>query len=112
MRSRLYLIAVCMCLVVALASQVVGLDVKHRILPNGLNVYVAENHNAPVFTMRVYVHAGSIHEQEFLGAGISHYCEHLVAGGTTHERSEAETQRILRAIGGATNAYTTSDHTC
>lgn len=112
MRSRLYLIAVCMCLVVALAGQVVGLDVKHKILPNGLNIYVAENHNAPVFTMRVYVHAGSIHEQEFLGAGISHYCEHLVAGGTTHKRPEAETQRIITAIGGASNAYTTSDHTC
>jgi zinc protease len=112
MQPRLSLIAFCLVLTVALAGQVAGLDVQHRMLPNGLNIYVAENHNAPVFTMRVYVHAGSIHEQEFLGAGISHYCEHLVAGGTTHKRSEAETQRILTAIGGASNAYTTSDHTC
>jgi zinc protease len=100
------------CLVVFLATQVVGLDVKHKILPNGMRIYVAENHNAPVFTMRVYVRAGSIYEGEFLGHGISHYLEHLVSGGTTHKRPESETERMLRSIGGATNAYTTSGHTC
>ncbi len=105
-----YVVAVCAVLLVA--SQALALDVEHKILDNGLEVFVAENHNAPVFTMRVYVHAGSIHEDEYLGCGISHYCEHLVSGGTTHKRSEADAQRIMRAIGGAGNAYTTSDHTC
>jgi zinc protease len=105
-----YAIAVCVILLVA--TQALALDVEHKILDNGLEVFVAENHNAPVFTMRVYVHAGSIHEDEYLGCGISHYCEHLVSGGTTHRRSEAEAQRIMKAIGGAGNAYTTSDHTC
>jgi zinc protease len=105
-----YAVAVCACLLVA--SQALALDVEHKILSNGLEAYVAENHNASVFTMRVYVHAGSIYEDEYLGCGISHYCEHLVSGGTTHKRSEAEAQRIMRAIGGAGNAYTTSDHTC
>ena len=89
-----------------------NIDVKHRLLDNGLNVYVLENHNAPVFTMRVYVRAGSIYEEEFLGKGISHNLEHLVAGGSTHKRTEEEGQRIIRSIGGAANAYTTSDHTC
>jgi zinc protease len=96
----------------AVAAWAGDLDVKHRLLDNGLNVYVLENHNAPVFTMRVYVRAGSIYEQEFLGRGISHNCEHLVAGGTTHKRTEADADRIIRAIGGAMNAYTTSGHTC
>lgn len=98
--------------VAAVAAWGGDLDVKHRLLDNGLNVYVLENHNAPVFTMRVYVRAGSIYEQEFLGRGISHNCEHLVAGGTTHKRTEADAERIIRAIGGAANAYTTSGHTC
>jgi zinc protease len=100
------------CAVLLIAAQASALEVEHRILDNGLEVFVAENHNAPVFTMRVYVHAGSIYEDEYLGYGISHYCEHLVSGGTTHRRTEAEAQRMLRAIGGAANAYTTSDHTC
>lgn len=105
-----YLVLVCM--VVLIAVQASALEVDHRILDNGLEVFVAENHNSPVFTMRVYVHAGSIHEDDYLGYGISHYCEHLVSGGTTHKRTEAEAQRIVSAIGGACNAYTTSDHTC
>jgi zinc protease len=96
----------------AVAAWAGDLDVKHRLLDNGLDVYVLENHNAPVFTMRVYVRAGGIYEQEFLGRGISHFCEHLVAGGSTHKRPEAETQAMLRNLGGATNAYTTSGHTC
>jgi zinc protease len=104
--------AVCFCLVVLVATQALGLDVEQKTLPNGLRVFVAENHNAPVFTMRVYVHAGSIYEEEYLGCGISHYLEHLVAGGSTHKRPESDTERILSSIGGATNAYTTSDHTC
>ena len=103
---------VCVCLILGLASQAAGLSVQHRLLPNGLQVYVAENHNAPVFTVRAYVRAGSIYEDEYLGYGISHFCEHLVCGGTTHKRLEADTEQILRAIGGASNAYTTSDHTC
>jgi zinc protease len=95
-----------------LAVQAMALEVEHKILPNGLRVYVAENRNAPVFTMRVYVRAGSIYEEEFLGRGISHNLEHLVSGGTTHKRTEAEGEQIMDMIGGAGNAYTTSGHTC
>ncbi len=104
--------AVCVCVMLLLAVQVFALEVEHKILPNGLRVYVAENRNAPVFTMRVYVRAGGIYEDEFLGRGISHNLEHLVSGGTTHKRTEAEGEKIMDEIGGASNAYTTSDHTC
>lgn len=105
-------VCVCVCAVLLLAVQALALDVEQKTLPNGLRIYVAENRNAPVFTMRVYVRAGSIYEDEFLGRGISHNLEHLVAGGTTHKRSEAEGEQIMDMIGGASNAYTTSGHTC
>jgi zinc protease len=95
-----------------LAVQALALEVEHKILPNGLRVYVAENRNAPVFTMRVYVRAGGIYEDEFLGRGISHNLEHLVSGGTTYKRTEADAEKIMDMIGGASNAYTTSGHTC
>ncbi|MDI6735425.1 MAG: pitrilysin family protein [bacterium] len=87
-------------------------DVLQRTLDNGLRVVIMENHASPVATMRVYVNAGSIWEQEYLGAGISHYCEHLISGGSTKNRTEEETERIIQSIGGASNAYTSSDHTC
>ncbi len=100
------------CFLLLLVANAWALDVTQRTLDNGLHIYVAENHSSPVFTMRVYVRAGSIYEQEYLGYGISHYLEHLVSGGTTYKRTEEESNRILRAIGGAHNAYTTSGHTC
>jgi zinc protease len=105
-------VLICAVLAVLLASQALALDVVEKTMPNGLRVCVAENHNAPVFTMRIYVRAGSDYEQEYLGCGISHYCEHLVMGGATNTRSEEETERILTSIGGAHNAYTTTGHTC
>jgi len=80
-------------------------------LENGMTVVIKENHAAPVVTVVMYVRAGHIFEEEYLGAGISHYCEHLVAMGTTNKRTEAESDEILTMLGGASNAYTTSDHT-
>ncbi|MEW6097091.1 MAG: pitrilysin family protein [bacterium] len=82
-------------------------------LNNGMQVVIMENHASPVATMRVYVcNAGSIYEQEYLGAGISHYCEHIIAGGSTKNRTEDEIEKIIQSIGGASNAYTSSNHTC
>ena len=104
------------CLVLALlllvAAQVQALEMRQKTLANGLRVVVAENHNAPVFTMRVYIRAGSDYEQEYLGSGISHIIEHIVSGGTGSVRTEDDNKRILAAIGGAHNAYTSPSHAC
>jgi zinc protease len=86
-------------------------ELLHTTLNNGMTVVIKENHAAPVVTAVMYVRAGHIFEEEYLGAGISHYCEHLVAMGTTTNRTEAEADEILNMLGGASNAYTTSDHT-
>ena len=43
--------------------------------------------------------------------GLSHYLEHVVSGATTSKLSEAQIKERLQAIGGATNAYTSYDHT-
>jgi zinc protease len=83
-----------------------------RVLPeNGLTVILRENHSAPVVSLRLYVKAGSILEGKYLGAGISHYCEHLLSDGTTNRTMEAIDEEV-EAIGGGYNAYTTKDHTC
>jgi zinc protease len=79
-------------------------------LSNGLTVLVEENHTAPVATVRSYVkNTGGAFEGRYLGAGLSHVLEHVVAGGTTTKRSEKEISRIIDTFGGATNAFT-SDH--
>ena len=87
-------------------------EVTLATLDNGLTVIVQENHVAPVATVRCYVkNTGSAFEGRYLGAGLSHVLEHVVAGGTTTHRKEAEIQKMIETFGGATNAYTSNDMT-
>lgn len=83
----------------------------HTTLDNGLTVIIEENHAKPIVSVQVFVRTGSMHEQEYVGSGISHFFEHIISGGTTRTRTEAESQIILETIGKNTNAYTTIDHT-
>ncbi|MGH7264507.1 MAG: M16 family metallopeptidase, partial [Candidatus Rokuibacteriota bacterium] len=80
------------------------------VLENGLTV-IARRVASPVLAVRGYVAAGGIHEGRWLGGGLSHLLEHLVAGGTTARRTEAENRALLQKIGNNANAYTTFDHT-
>lgn len=87
-------------------------NVTMAALDNGLTVIVQENHVAPVATVRCYVqNTGSAYEGRYLGAGLSHVLEHVVAGGTTTHRSEEQIRKIIETFGGATNAYTSTDMT-
>jgi len=78
-------------------------------LDNGLLVIVQELKTAPVVTTQVWVKTGSVYEQEHVGAGLSHFLEHLLSGGSTSTRSEDENNRILGSIGAQTNAATGLD---
>ena len=75
-------------------------------LPNGLLILTQELHTQPVVTTQAWVKTGSIFEQEHVGQGLSHFLEHLLAGGTTDKRPEGETNKILGQIGAHTNAQT------
>ncbi len=81
------------------------------VLGNGMTVLVKRYPAAPVATVRMHVRAGSIWEDQYVGAGISHLFEHLLHGGTTERRTEAESRRLLEEMGAQTNAYTTYDQT-
>ena len=85
--------------------------VFHTTLDNGLTVIIEENHAKPIVSVQVFVRTGSMHEQEYVGSGISHFFEHIISGGTTRTRTEAESRIMLETIGKKTNAYTTVDHT-
>lgn len=86
-------------------------SVQKRVLPNGLTVLVQENHAAPVVAVRIYVKTGSIYEDKFLGAGLSHLFEHTLFEGTA-TRTKKEINDEIQAIGGQSNAYTSNDVTC
>ncbi|MBV8176939.1 MAG: insulinase family protein [Verrucomicrobia bacterium] len=79
-------------------------------LPNGLTVIVAEQHSAPVASVQVWCQTGSIHEGEWLGAGLTHLLEHVLFNGT-ERRSSKQISDEIHGLGGYLNAYTSFDRT-
>lgn len=113
MRRTTYLIVLVALAALLLAGAAPAGDVFKKVLPeNGMTVILEENHSSPVVNLRFYVKAGGITEGEFLGCGVSHFLEHLVANGSTTNRTPEEYELELENIGGGSNAYTTKDHTC
>lgn len=85
-------------------------QVERRVLENGLTVVYCEDHAAPVVSLQFWVKTGSIHEGPWLGAGLSHYLEHLLFKGTP-TRGALDISREVDDHGGYINAYTTFDRT-
>ncbi len=81
------------------------------VLNNGLTVLIRQKTENDVVSAHVYVRAGSVYEGRHLTAGLSHYLEHVVSGGSTRSFTEAEAKERLQKMGGATNAYTSHDRT-
>lgn len=80
------------------------------ILENGMTV-IARRVPSPAVSVRGYVWAGGVYEGKWLGGGLSHLLEHLVAGGTNARRTEQQNRDLLQEIGNNSNAYTTQEHT-
>jgi len=80
------------------------------VLKNGLTV-ITKRVPSPVVSVRGYVFTGGVYEGKWLGGGLSHLLEHLVAGGSNERRTEAENRNLLQAIGNNSNAYTYTDRT-
>ena len=87
-------------------------DERVAVLSNGMRIVLKQYKVGPIVAVRMYVRTGSIYEDPYLGAGLSHLFEHLLAGGSTTTRSEEQSRLLLLKIGGDSNAYTTYDHTC
>jgi zinc protease len=78
-------------------------------LDNGLIIITQRIDTAPVVSVQCWIKTGSIYEQEHNGAGLSHFLEHLVSGGTTTNRKEEVSSRLLGEMGAQTNAATSLD---
>jgi len=79
-------------------------------LPNGLELIVEEDRSAAVASVQAWVKTGSIHEGRWIGAGLSHYLEHLLFKGT-EKRKAHDFSRAVQDKGGYLNAYTSFDRT-
>jgi zinc protease len=84
--------------------------VRLTTLDNGLTLIVREDHSAPVVSAQAWAMSGSIHENQWLGAGLSHVLEHMLFKGTTTRPGSRIDQEVQEA-GGYMNAYTSFDRT-
>ena len=84
--------------------------VERTILANGLTLLVKRDPSAALASVQVWVKTGSQHEGAYLGAGLSHYLEHMLFKGTAR-RAGREISATVQAHGGYINAYTTFDRT-
>ncbi|HZC35213.1 MAG TPA: pitrilysin family protein, partial [Chthoniobacterales bacterium] len=79
-------------------------------LANGLSLLVSEQHYAGVASVQAWCRTGSIHEQEWLGGGLTHLLEHMLFKGTARRTATDISEEIHRG-GGYVNAYTSFDRT-
>lgn len=80
------------------------------VLDNGL-VVITKRVSSPVVAIRGVALTGGVYEGKWLGGGLSHLLEHLVAGGSNGRRTEEQNKELLQKIGNNSNAFTTEDHT-
>eukprot|EP00831_Metopus_contortus_P008429 TRINITY_DN13235_c0_g1_i3.p1 TRINITY_DN13235_c0_g1~~TRINITY_DN13235_c0_g1_i3.p1 ORF type:complete len:136 (-),score=23.17 TRINITY_DN13235_c0_g1_i3:23-430(-) len=85
-------------------------NMRSMSLDNGLQIYVNERHRAPVVTVQAWIKTGSIHEEAYLGCGISHFLEHMLFHGSRNYPGQKIIDEV-HALGGDMNAYTALEHT-
>jgi zinc protease len=85
------------------------IDYQKFTLPNGLQVYVIEDHKAPTVYEVVWFRVGS--KDEVAGrTGFAHLFEHLMFKGSAH-LPDGLMDKLLEGAGGWSNAFTSSDMT-
>ena len=94
-------------IIVAFISLISANNIMRKTLNNGMQLVVKENHSNQSVGYYCFVKTGSVNEDQYLGAGISHFLEHVVSGGTTEFRTEKEYTEEAKKIGAVVNAYTT-----
>lgn len=86
-----------------------GVAVAADRLPNGLEIYVYEDHTAPVVSVNLWYRVGS--RDEPIGRrGMAHLLEHMMFKGSKRVGPE-EHARIIDQVGGEMNAFTSTDVT-
>lgn len=85
-------------------------SVERTVLPNGVTLLLKPDPASTIASVQVWVKTGSIHEGTKLGAGLSHYVEHMLFKGTGR-RAGREISATVQAHGGYINAYTSFDRT-
>jgi zinc protease len=84
-------------------------DTHEFKLSNGLKLIVREDHRAPTVAHMAWYRAGSMDEVNGR-TGVAHVLEHMMFKGTDKVKS-GEFSRLVAAVGGRDNAFTSRDYT-
>lgn len=87
-----------------------GRETSKIQLNNGLQAYLISDPQATQSGAVLTVQTGSWEDPEDY-PGLAHFLEHMLFLGTEKYPIESDYDRFIRAHGGLSNAYTTSDHT-
>lgn len=84
-------------------------SVQRFTLSNGLQVYLRQDHRAPLVSAQLWYHVGGSHEADGQ-TGLSHLLEHLMFEGSS-KLAPGEYSTLMTRIGAEPNAFTTHDAT-
>ncbi len=84
-------------------------ETQEFTLSNGLRLIVREDHRAPTVAHMVWYRAGSMDEVNGK-TGVAHVLEHMMFKGTDKIKT-GEFSRLVAAVGGRENAFTSLDYT-
>ncbi len=84
-------------------------DVECRTLSNLLRIFICKVPGKSV-EVQCVVQTGSIHEEQYLGCGLSHFLEHMLFNGCRNYPGSQAADTIDK-LGGQINAYTSYTHT-
>lgn len=87
----------------------VGIPYRSATLANGLNVFVHEDHRAPVVCVNMWYFVGSKDERAGR-TGFAHLFEHLMFEGSQNVQ-KGQFDELLEGVGGANNGSTSPDRT-
>jgi len=94
---------------IAWAAPTTPSDTHEYQLSNGLKLIVREDHRAPTVAHMVWYRAGSMDELNGR-TGVAHVLEHMMFKGTNKVKA-GEFSRLVAAVGGRENAFTSRDYT-
>ena len=80
--------------------------IRSLTLDNGLEIHVIPMRRAPVFAAQFWIETGSIHEDQDLGRGLSHFLEHMLFNGTSRFPDARTMREKVTALGLYSNAWT------
>lgn len=90
-------------------SLISDINYTHYTLDNGLEIFVFEDHQAPLVDVAIWYKVGSLDEAEGM-TGISHFLEHLMFLGTDN-LAKNQLHQLIKKVGGSNNAATSFQYT-